>query len=285
MEPNLRNVTEAIGRQEALDRVGDPLADAINKVLKPGAVKDLLSGTWLGHPLHPVLTDIPIGAWTSAVFLDLFGGKKARPAADALVRLGNLAALPTAIAGVSDWVDTVEKDRRVGVAHAAGNLATLLLFFRSSRARRRGKRLRGVFLGLLGTATASASAYLGGHLSFSRGVGVDQTVFESPPTDWIAVMDAEALPEQKPHVVTLDGGIDVLLYRQNGRIYGISNRCNHRSCPLSDGEFDAEMVTCPCHGSRYRLWDGGVVQGPATAPQPAYDVREHEGRIELKLRD
>jgi nitrite reductase/ring-hydroxylating ferredoxin subunit/uncharacterized membrane protein len=285
VEPNLRNVTAGIGRLEGLDRVGDPLADALKRVLKPGAVKDLLSGTWLGHPLHPVLTDIPIGAWTSAAFLDLFGGKKARPAADALVRLGILTAVPTAVTGISDWVDTVEKERRVGVAHAAGNVTALTFFLRSSRARRKGKRMRGGLLGLLGLAAATAAAYLGGHLSFGRGVGVDQTVFESPPTDWTAVMEADALSEHKPHVVNLDGGVDVLLYRKNGRILGISNRCNHKSCPLSDGDFDDEVVTCPCHGSRFRLDGGGVVRGPATAPQPTYDVREREGKIELKLRN
>jgi nitrite reductase/ring-hydroxylating ferredoxin subunit/uncharacterized membrane protein len=281
----MRNFAEGLGRAEGLDRIGNPVADAIKKVLKPGAVKDLLSGTWLGHPLHPVLTDVPLGAWVSSLFLDLFGGKRARGASDALLRVAGVTAIPTAVAGVSDWVDTVEEERRVGVVHAAGNTLALGFLVGSLRARRKGRRARGVLLSMLGQGVATVSAYLGGHLSFGKGVGVDQTAFEQGPKEWVAVMEGGALSDEKPAVASLDGGIDVLLYRTNGRIYAISNRCNHRACPLSDGDVEELNVICPCHGSTFRLTDGGVVQGPATGPQPAYDAREHDGRIEVKLRE
>jgi nitrite reductase/ring-hydroxylating ferredoxin subunit/uncharacterized membrane protein len=280
----VRNLAEGAGRIEWLDRIGNPVADALKKVLKPGAARDLLSGTWLGHPLHPVLTDVPLGAWVSSFFLDLFGGKRARDASDTLLRLAAVAAIPTAVAGISDWMDTVEEDRRIGVVHAAGNTLALGFLVLSLRARKRGRRGRGVLLSALGQGVATVSAYLGGHLSFGKAVGVDQTAFEEGPTEWTAVMDAAALSDEKPAVAGLGGGLDVLLYRMNGRVHAISNRCNHRACPLSDGDFEGTTVTCPCHGSMFRLTDGGVLRGPATGPQPSYDTREQDGKIEVKLR-
>ena len=285
MQPRVRNLAERAGRAEALDRVGNPVADAIRKVLKPGVVKDLLSGTWLGHPIHPVLTDVPIGAWLSSLFLDVFGGKRAHDAADMLLRLGAVTAIPTAVAGVSDWVDTVEEERRVGVVHAAGNLLALALVAASLRARNGGRRRSGVLLSAFGQASAMVSAYLGGHLSFGKAVGVDQTALEEAPREWTAVLDAAALSDEKPLSASVDGGTDVLLYRTHGRVYALSNRCNHRGCPLSDGEFEGDSVTCPCHGSMFRLGDGAVLRGPATGPQPAYDVREQAGKLEVKLRE
>src|SRR3954468_9623615 len=128
--PVAHALAERLGRTEALDQPAQRVAGVIRKVLKPGRVKDLLSGTWLGHPLHPLLTDIPIGTWTSAVILDLVGGRDAQRAADLLIGAGVAAALPTAASGYSDWGDTVlgnPSARRIGLVHAASNISALVL--------------------------------------------------------------------------------------------------------------------------------------------------------------
>src|SRR5438270_13500800 len=119
------SLAERIGTIPKLDRVAKPVADAVHQALPQGVVKDVLSGTWLGHPLHPLLTDIPIGSFTSAAALDLIGGTRARPGADALVAVGLLSSLPTAVAGAADWSETYGDDQRVGVVHALANVASL----------------------------------------------------------------------------------------------------------------------------------------------------------------
>src|SRR5437660_2331240 len=165
MEPRAHFVLDAIGRFKPLDTVAKPLKKAVDATVKRGPIKDVLTGTWLGHPLHPVLTDIPIGAWTSSWILDVVGGERARPAADTLLGVAIASSLPTAAAGLADWTDTWGKTQRIGVAHATGNVAALALFSASLAARMRGRRLRGFVLSTLGIGAASVSAYLGGHLT------------------------------------------------------------------------------------------------------------------------
>src|SRR5689334_2451839 len=147
-----------VGKFEGLDGIAGPLSRWVGRAVADPKVKDFLSGTWLGHPLHPPLTDLPIGFWTSAVALDLFGGKKSRRAAQRLVALGILSAVPAAVTGETDWSDTEGEDKRVGVMHAALNTAALLTFTSSWRARHRGRHLRGVALGIVGSGIATAAA-------------------------------------------------------------------------------------------------------------------------------
>src|SRR4051812_48128506 len=175
MRPVFRFLSDIVERAESLDPASDKTAEVVSKAVPGGFVKDLLAGTWLGHPLHPVLTDVPIGAWLAAGFLDVFGGEESRPAARKLIGLGTLAALPTAAAGAADWIDTDGPARRVGFVHAAGNLAAVGLYFLSWRARGKGHQGRGVALSMLATGGAVGTAYLGGHMSFAQGVGVDET--------------------------------------------------------------------------------------------------------------
>ena len=150
-------------------------------------------------------------------------------------------------------------------------------------ARRRGRRFRGFLLSALGIGAQSASAYLGGHLSFGKGIGVDNTAFDHEPRKWTAVLAAEALSDGKP-VKAEAGGADVLVYKDGDDVFAISDTCTHRGCSLSEGDVDGGAVECPCHGSTFRLSDGGIVRGPATAPQPAYDVRIEDGRVEVRAR-
>jgi nitrite reductase/ring-hydroxylating ferredoxin subunit/uncharacterized membrane protein len=273
-----------IERVRSLDAVGKVLSQAVSKVVRPGRTKDLLAGTWLGHPVHPMLTDVPIGAWTSAFVLDLFGGRQARRAADALVGVGVLAAVPTAATGLSDLADVEHSEQRIlGTAHALGNVTAVALYGGSFLARRRGRRDLGVRLATLGAAVVTGSGFIGGHLAYRKGVGVDETVFRRRLDDWTPVLEERELDEAEPRRATA-GGTDILLYRRGARVFALADRCSHRGGPLHEGRVHDGQVTCPWHQSTFRLDDGSIVQGPATAPQPCYDVRVHDGAVEVRER-
>jgi nitrite reductase/ring-hydroxylating ferredoxin subunit/uncharacterized membrane protein len=274
--------TERIERLKSLDPTADLLQRGVRAVVPPDTViKDLLSGTWLGHPLHPPLTDVVVGAWTSSWLLDATA-RRARAASQLLIGAGILAALPTAAAGASDWADLRGGSRRVGLVHAIANTTALTLQILSLRARRRGDHGSGVGLSTLAMATVSVSAWLGGHLSFGRGVGVNQTAFEDFPSAWTALAKDDELQAGHPLRREADG-VGVLLVRHHGEIYAIADRCSHRGCSLADGTLRDGTITCRCHGSTFTL-DGRIVTGPATAPQPALETRVHEGTIEVRRR-
>lgn len=276
--------TAAIEGSRPLDAVAKKLTNLFAARVRPGPVKDLLSGTGIGHPLHPLLTDVPIGAWTSALVLDVVGGEPARRAADRLLVVGALAALPTGVTGLSDLADCVHSDERsLGALHALGNVAALSCFLASYAARRLGRRAGGLELSGLGGVLLAGSGFLGGHLAFRKGIGVDETVFLEPPVEWTAVCQDGELADGKPRRVRL-AGTDVVLYRGGGgRLYALANRCSHRGGPLHKGRHTDSTLTCPWHLSTFRLDDGAIVRGPATAPQPVYDVRVQNGSIEVRV--
>lgn len=276
-------LVQKIGNAKALDSVAKPLSKAVANVVEPRKVKDLLSGKWLGHPLHPMLTDIPIGSWTSAFVLDLFGGRSSRKAADALVGIGVVTALPTAAAGLSDWSDTLGEERRIGLVHAGGNVVALTCYTSSWVLRRRGKRVKGVAMGILGATAATVGGYLGGHLSYRNGVGVDRNAWRHGESEWKSVMPEVELRFGEPAVAKV-GDDDVLLVREGTGISAIGDVCSHAGGPLHEGSLSDGCVTCPWHGSMFRLSDGGVVHGPATGPQPAYDVRVVGGQVSVRRR-
>jgi nitrite reductase/ring-hydroxylating ferredoxin subunit/uncharacterized membrane protein len=281
--PRLHRLAAATGQLEALDAPAKRVASVVRSLLPGGPVKDALSGTFLGHPVHPLLTDVPIGSWTSAVILDWIGGSDSRTAARRLLGVGILAAVPTAAAGYSDWADTeVSSDsvRRTGLVHAAANVTALGMFTASYIARRRGGG--GRFLALTGAGAMAVGGHLGGHLSFVEGVGVDQTVFERHPEDWTSTVSEDELSDGQP-VCARAGEVDVLIVRDAEGIHALDNRCTHRGGPLNEGEVSGGCVTCPWHGSRFRLADGSIEQGPATAPQPVYETRVTDGRVEVRL--
>jgi nitrite reductase/ring-hydroxylating ferredoxin subunit/uncharacterized membrane protein len=282
----LYELARRLGDIEALDQVAGPVAATVKKNIGRGLRKDLLSGAGLGHPLHPVLTDVPIGAFTGSAVLDLVGRGRYDAASEALLGTGILAVLPTAAAGLADWSETYGPDRRVGFVHAVGNVTAVSLFTASLAARRSGLRGLGKGLGFAGLAVLGASGYLGGYLSFARGVGVNHALNEQPPTEWTPVLAESDLPEGTPTRVEVDGA-SVLLYRSGGRILGIGATCTHAGGPLQEGKIlddEALCVECPWHQSVFRLEDGGVVHGPATVPQTAYDVQVEQGKIEIRAR-
>jgi nitrite reductase/ring-hydroxylating ferredoxin subunit/uncharacterized membrane protein len=275
---------DAIVGIEPLDGPASAVGKKVRQTVPKGPVKDTLSGTWLGHALHPALTDLPIGTWTSAVLLDWLGGRSTHDAADRLIALGLAFAVPASVTGMTEWADAEpasDEVRRVGAVHAAANTGALALFGASLAARRRGARGAGRLLALAGAGVLAASGHLGGHLAFATGVGVNQTAFEDPPDEWTAALREADLPEGESRYAEV-GGVGVLVARHAGQVYALSNRCVHRGGPLDEGELTDGCVTCPLHGSTYRLADGGLERGPAAYPQPAWQVRVRDGVIELK---
>lgn len=286
MRRQLTPLEPLISRLEAAEQL-DPAAKAIGSAVREnlpsGPIKDALSGTWLGHAVHPMLTDVVIGSFMSASLLDLLAPGDGT-ASERLIGVGLAAYLPTAAAGLNDWADAEPVDaavRRAGLVHAASNAVAALLYVASLRARRRGARARGTFLGFTGMGVLLTGGYLGGHLSLNKGIGPDQTVFDPGPSDWSVAADASQLAERRPlRVVVSD--TPVLLLRDGDQVFAIHDRCSHRGCSLSDGSLEGMEIVCACHGSRFDLRDGAVKEGPATAAQPAFQVRLREGRVELR---
>ena len=285
-------IDQTLDRFPALSSYGLKLARAIhNEVLQRGEstrnLADLLHGTWLGHPLHPVLTDAAIGAWSFAMFFDLMSMFKdsyeARVAADALLELGNYVALPTVLAGLTDFSTVPGGSADTAMMHATVNTAVYSLFLASMKAREDGDRSRAVTYSTIAGSLLMAGAYLGGHLSFSQKVGVNHAEKASDPRQWTPVVAEADLKESEPMRVEA-GGSPVLLYRRGQRVMAIGAVCGHAGGPLEKGQFADDTVECPWHQSVYSLDDGEVVHGPTTYPVANYDARIRDGEVELRLR-
>lgn len=266
-----------------LDPVGDALQGAVQRAVQNGgegavAVKDALHGRWLGHPLHPALVALPLGAWTTTVVLDLAGMESG---ADLSLGLGIMGALSSAAAGLADWSETTGQDRRMGTAHALLNTAGLAMNVWSLVLRRRGARARGVALSTLAYGLGTVSAFLGGELAYSRGIGVDHTAWDEGPSDFIPVLDADRLAEGTP--VRADaGGTPVVLVKRGEHMYALDATCPHMGGPLDEGKVDGDTIQCPWHGSAFCLADGSVRRGPAVEPAKRFDVRLHDGKVEVR---
>jgi uncharacterized membrane protein len=183
----LNRLVAKLESAETLDGLGRTAGRTVRQLVPDGAVKETLGGAWLGHPLHPILTDIPIGVWTSSVLLDWTGGKDSQSASDRLILIGLLAAGATAASGWSDWADSEQEHadvRRSGLVHAAANATAVALMLGSYSARKRGARGRGKLLSLVASSALGAGGWLGGHLTYTLGAGVKTTapVDQQPPT-------------------------------------------------------------------------------------------------------
>ena len=236
-----------------------------------------------------MLTDLTIGAWTAALILDglaLVGDdERLKAGADALIGIG-LASVPlTALAGWADWQYTDGRDRRVGLVHALTNAKASLLMGGSLilRARRRRSARPSAAYGLstLGYVVLIAGGYLGGDLAYRFGVGVNRQAWAPPIDDFTPVLDSAALPENQPTRVEVAEQA-IVLVRQGEQVYALGELCSHVGGPLSEGKVEGGCISCPWHGSAFALADGEVQAGPATAPQPAYEVRVREGKIEVR---
>ncbi len=280
-----RKMAGRIETASGLDRVGQPLSAALHRLLRPGPTVDVLSGRALGHPAHPALVSAPIGCWTGAFVADLVGEPRA---GRLLTGLGVLAAVPVAATGASDWADTTGAEQRVGVIHLGLNLAATVTYAGSWWARRRNQPHLGVALGMAGAALATAAGWLGGHLAYAVGVGVDTNAFVGGPTEWTGVHDHSAY--SGPLSRGSAAGVSLVIVRPDPDAPGapqcaprvLANRCSHRGGPLAEGALDQGCLRCPWHGSEFDITTGRVRRGPASMAQPVYQARLQGGNLEVR---
>jgi nitrite reductase/ring-hydroxylating ferredoxin subunit/uncharacterized membrane protein len=277
----------AISAPQWIDDLSDPLQKAIHDVL-PRDVKNALHGVWLGHPLHPALVAIPVGAWTCALVLDALEGLTGREelgaGADAVLGIGILGALGAAATGAADWSDTYDRGKKVGLVHGLLNVAATALYTSSYFMRKKKKtRQSGIALSMLGFALANASAYLGGHLVFGEQIGIDHTATAdaTKPEKFVRVADEEELKEGKPLRVVADG-VAICMIKRDGEIHAITDTCPHLGGPLSEGKLDGNIIECPWHASRFDITDGHVVDGPATFPARRFEVKVVKGEVRVR---
>jgi nitrite reductase/ring-hydroxylating ferredoxin subunit/uncharacterized membrane protein len=276
----------------------EPVADFLQKVVlgsykllgNPGhALKTFFHGTWLGHPLHPVLTDIPLGAWTIAVIFDLsYLIERSHgwvSAADVTIFIGLLAAVGAAVSGYTDWSATFGRERRVGIAHGLLNTIVIVLYLISFILRvAGGSRGLAILLAYAGYLLVLAAAFLGGELVFSVGTGVNHHAWQEVPIKFTKVLLEGQLTDGLL-VKAMAGDTPVLLYKKGDSVCAISETCSHAGGPLSEGELEGNIVQCPWHGSRFDVCTGEVKGGPATISQVRYETRRQNGQIEVRRSD
>lgn len=279
---------DAIVRSEKLDALAMPLQRTLVQFTSlPGGqrTKDWLNGTWLGHPLHPALTDVPMGAWTAAAIFDAMramGVKKLDRAAEAAIGVGIAGAAVSALSGLADWTDTPTSQRRVGFVHAGLNTLALGLQIASLVCRRR--KIRGArVLSTLGYGVVLMAGYLGGTLVFRQGTQVSRTAYDRGPRSFTPALAEADLAPDKPTRAVVDGAA-VMLVKHDGEVFALDDTCSHAGCPLSKGRLEGDAIVCACHGSTYRLRDGAVIHGPSPFTQPSFDVLIDAGQIAVRRR-
>jgi nitrite reductase/ring-hydroxylating ferredoxin subunit/uncharacterized membrane protein len=285
-ETLMQRVVEAL---PFLDDIADDVQPKVQEAVAAGGTtaRDVLDGVWLEAPLHPVLTDVPVGAWTAALVfdgLDIATGKEpVRHAADASLVFGTLGALGAAVTGLSDWRYLSGGSRRMGVAHALLNTIGLVLSIVSIILRASGRRNAGRLTFLTGYSISGMAAHLGGELSYHYGLRVDRNVFQGTgPDEFVPVLGESELAQDDLRRVEVEG-VGVLLSRTSaGEVCAIAATCNHFSGPLEAGEREGDTVVCPLHNSRFDLCSGKVIDGPAIFPQSRYETRVRDGKIEVK---
>ena len=279
---------DAVANQPWLDAVGNPLSEAVRAFFRNAGpagqtVKNALHGVWLGHPIHPVLTDIPIGAWTAALAMDAreaaSGDEAYGRGADFALGVGLVAAAGAAVTGLNDWSETDGHARRLGLLHGVLNLSATALVATSYALRRNGARGAGRSCALAGVGVAVAAAYLGGQLVYSERIGVTHAAI-AEPEKLTPVLPSGDLPDGSMRKATVEDA-SFLLVRQHQRVCALAHPCAHLGGPLSEGTLKDGSVVCPWHGSEFALADGRVLNGPATESQPCFAVRESNGQIEV----
>lgn len=285
-------VTEVIAKQDWMTPAEEGLQHTLHSAFESAgetgaAVKNALNGTWLGHPLHVVLTDIPLGAWTCAMVFDALAATSKNDsldsAADACIGLGVAGAVLAAVTGLTDWQDVDPPARRVGLVHGVLNLTATALMGTSLLSRRRDNRASGRGFGLLGFLIAGAAAQLGGKLVYDYRVGVDRSVEKPLPEQFHHALAVADLQEGKPAKVTIDD-TPIVLVKSGGEIFALAETCSHLSGPLSEGKVENNTIQCPWHGSRFDLRDGSVVDGPAVHRQACLEVRVVDDQVEVRRR-
>jgi nitrite reductase/ring-hydroxylating ferredoxin subunit len=292
--PTLVRAAETIENAGALDATIADTNRVVSRVLRPGALRDLLHGVPLGHPAHPIAVLVPAGAWISAAILDFVPGQQR--AARTLVGAGLLGVVPAAAAGITDWSMLTIKQQRVGIVHWAANLGAVALYSASYIQRSRGKHASGKALGLLGLGLVSGSGYLGGHLAYRQGANVlhpDEPDFAEATgdrvgDDWQSIGLVDEFQEGKPSRVTL-AGVDLLVLRRGLEFTVTAGGCSFCDDDLSKGKLEESdgvaTIECAQDGSVFDIGTGAVVRGPATADLPLFDALVQSGEVEIRRRD
>lgn len=296
-------VLELVTRLEDADWL-DPLAKKVRKIVKrtirPQWARDILHGVPIGHPVHPLAVQVPLGAWISAAVLDALPGND--KAARVLIGVGSASAVPSAVAGFMDWSQLHSQQQRVGLVHATANITAVSLYTASLVARVQGRQGAGKVLAYLGLGVVSFGGFLGGHLSYRQAAGVNHTedIPHRFPRGWQPLAPLEDLPDGKLHQRTV-AGLPLLVFREGETVNVLSDVCSHLSGPLHEGKLKGgsaadnsagaggsagtgePCVVCPWHGSTFSLRTGEVQAGPATSRQPRFETRVTGGLVEVNL--
>ncbi|SDL56302.1 Rieske 2Fe-2S domain-containing protein [Nonomuraea jiangxiensis] len=262
------------------------LAKTVRQRVRPAWLRDLLHGVPIGKPLHPPLATVSLGCWLSAAVLDV---ADADPRASRLLLATGIAnALPTAAAGLTDWSSLHREQQRVGFVHMLSNMVALGLFSASLLARLRGQERPGRLLSFAGLGVGTLGAYLGGHLAYRQAAGANHApqVTHLVPLGWHDLCLLRDLPDGRPVARRL-GYIQLFVLRRGEAVTVLGDRCPHLAGPLHQGRLIVEggdaCVVCPWHGSTFRLADGSVKHGPATAPAPMFETRiRRDGTIQVR---
>jgi nitrite reductase/ring-hydroxylating ferredoxin subunit/uncharacterized membrane protein len=289
---------ELVVRLEDADWL-DPLAKKVRKIVKrtirPQWARDILHGVPIGHPVHPLAVQVPLGSWLSAAVLDALPGNDR--AASVLIGVGSASAVPAAVAGFMDWSQLHSQQQRVGLVHATANITAVSLYTASLVARAQGRQGAGKVLAYLGLGVVSFGGFLGGHLSYRQAAGVNHSedIPHRFPSGWQSLAPLEDLPDGKLHQRVV-AGIPLLVFREAETISVLSDVCSHLSGPLHEGKLKGgsptdspvegggeACVVCPWHGSTFSLRSGEVQAGPATSRQPLFETRVTGGLVEVNL--
>jgi nitrite reductase/ring-hydroxylating ferredoxin subunit/uncharacterized membrane protein len=265
---------------------GVPIADFYSSidrfVIRPKWLRSFLHGVWLGHPLHPLLTDVPVGALTVALVLDLLG---IYDGANWATLIGGGGLVVAAVAGFADLDETDGKARQYGGVHASLMLVAMAFYAVSLLIRfgvTPGAPEQATVLAAFGYLFVVLGAYVGGDLAFTLGNMVDRHAWRSGGGKWTA-LDLAEVPDRRPTKAKA-GAQTLVLVRTGDTIAALHDTCAHAGCSLAEGKIVDDTIECPCHGSRFKLADGRVVVGPSVYDQPAYEVRRSEGKLEARRR-
>lgn len=293
----VKELKDMLRRQTWIDRFAIPLQKAVQGFYQRTGrlgtfLADFLNGAWLGHPLHPVITDVPIGSWIAAVVLDGLeastGKRGFGRSADTAVSIGVASAVSAAAAGLTDWQHLQGESRRTGLLHATFNSLALIFFLGSLASRKNKQRALGRSLALAGLALSGAGAYLGGDLVFRQKVGVNHAPENLRQPEFKPVLAVSDLPEDQPTRAMLKD-TPLVLVRRGQQVYALAESCAHLGGPLAKGELSSgeagiPQITCPWHGSIFAMDSGRVVRGPSAYPQPCLEARIMNGQVEVRVR-
>ncbi len=287
----LFDLERVVDRLDFLDPAAGQLQKLISQRIAAGGpvaqrVKDGLNGTWLGHPLHPALTDVPIGAWTGSTLLDLLDhgrGEGLGHAADLLVGIGCASGLAAAASGVADWHDTYGAERRTGFVHGLLNGAALGLLGSSLLLRVAGRRRGARPFALLGYGLATFAAFFGGDMVFRMGTQVNRNAWAKGPEDWTEVAADEEVKDGAL-LRRRAGDAEIVLTRVGARLVAVGAVCPHAGGPMDEGKVEDGRIACPWHGSNFELSTGAVCQGPASMALPIFETRvTATGQVEVRI--